>query len=118
MRCVYFSKTKNVERFVKKIDLNAENGIEIDQINEPFLLITYTSGFGEIPDEVTAFLRKNGKFLEGVFGSGNKNWGDNYCKAAKDIANDFEVPLLMEFELAGNLHDVKKFNQIIKEKYE
>ncbi len=114
MKIIYFSKTKNIERFVKKVEYECHNGNEINKIDDKFILITYTTGFGETPEEVTSFLEKNHSNLIGVVGSGNKNWGIYYCLAAKDISKKYDTKLLMCFELAGNKHDVLKFDTLVK----
>jgi len=114
MKFIYFSQTGNIRRFIQKVEVNVDDGNEIDLIEEPFVLITYTTGFGEVPPEVINFLKINRLYLSGVVGSGNKNWGENFCKASTLISKRFNVPILMEFELAGNKHDVEKFNEIVK----
>jgi protein involved in ribonucleotide reduction len=113
MKIIYFSKTGNIKRFSQKIEHNCIDGSTIDQINEKYILITYTFNFGEIPEEVGLFLKKNHNNLKAVIGSGNKNWGILYNKAAIDISQKYNVKLLYQFELAGNIHDVNNVNKII-----
>ena len=56
MKVVYFSFSGNVRRFIKKTELT--NVMEITQSNcsekieEPFILVTGTIGFGEVPQPV------------------------------------------------------------------
>jgi len=75
MRVVYFSLTGNIERFVNKLNISIP--IEVGHIDliteEPFILITYTAKFGEIPESVKLFLEKNENNLRAVIGSGNRN---------------------------------------------
>ncbi len=82
-------------------------------VNEPYLLLTYTTGFGEVPLEVKYFLSNpmNKQNIHYVVGSGNKNWGINYCKAAHIIEQNFNCELLQTFELSGNKFDIEKFKQ-------
>ncbi len=116
MNIVYFSKTNNVKRFCAKLPYQTLVGDEKLVCSEPYILITYTTGFGEIPNTVAKFLENadNQNNLKAVLSSGNKNWGANYAKAADLIAKKYSVPVLMKFELSGNVHDVEKF----KIKYE
>ena len=44
-------------------------------IEEPFLLLTYTDGLGDVPPIVQRFMDKNGKYCRGVAVSGNRNFG-------------------------------------------
>lgn len=117
MNIVYFSQTGNTKKFISKVSNYFEQiktfSIESFNLDEPFILITSTTGFGEIPTPVQTFLNKNDKNLCGVIGSGNKNWGSKYCLAAKKIANIYNVPLLLTFELAGNNQDIDNFKNII-----
>nr|WP_245864492.1 class Ib ribonucleoside-diphosphate reductase assembly flavoprotein NrdI [Paenibacillus donghaensis] len=80
-------------------------------VHEPFVLITYTTGFGEVPKSVDRFLSLNNKNIKGVIGSGNMNWGKFFCGAAETISKQYEVPLLHKFELSGNKKDVEKIKQ-------
>ena len=80
-------------------------------IEEPYILITYTTGFGEIPKEVKSFLKINSGNMAGVVGSGNRNWGSNYNAASKKIANSYNVPLVHTIELSGNTADVDTVKQ-------
>jgi len=71
---VYFSRTGNIKKFVKK--LNYSNVMEITEgiiTNKHFVLIVSTINFGEVPVEYKKFLKNNHKYMIGVSGSGNKN---------------------------------------------
>ena len=82
------------------IELKKDN-IE-SELDEPFLLVTPTINFGEVPPQVGRFLRINHSNLIGVAASGNRNWGDNFAKAGDKISDEYHVPLVMKFELHGN----------------
>lgn len=105
----YASLTGNVRRFVLKTGLAAEEIQPGLTATEPFVLVTYTIGFGRVPPKVARFLEANGGLLKAVAASGNRNWGDNYGKAGDIIAEQYGVPLLLKFELAGTENDVKTF---------
>lgn len=109
MMVYYASLTGNVRRFVAKTGLAAEE-IQPGLIaSVPFILVTYTVGFGGVPAKVSKFIEVNGHLLRGVAVSGNRNWGDNYGKAGDIIAEQYSVPLLLKFELAGTESDVETF---------
>lgn len=109
MLIAYDSKTGNVGRFVKKLDMRNIKIEEDTILNEPFVLITYTTGFGKAPKKTLDFLEKNSKYIVGVAASGNRNWGDNFCKSAITIANIYNIPVIHRFELQGTKRDVQKF---------
>lgn len=115
MLVVYNSVTGNVERFIHKTKLNNIVSIkDINSVDENFILVTSTVGFGKIPTQVTRFLNDNHQYLLGVVASGNKNWGINYAKAGDVISKQYNVPLLMKFELAGTESDVERFIKEVK----
>ncbi|EHJ07929.1 class Ib ribonucleoside-diphosphate reductase assembly flavoprotein NrdI [Staphylococcus simiae] len=113
MKVIYFSFTGNVRRFIKRAEIT--DALEITQsnctevINEPFIIVTGTIGFGEVPNPVQSFLEVNHQNLVGVAASGNRNWGQNFAKAGRTISEQYNVPLLMKFELHGTNNDVIEF---------
>jgi protein involved in ribonucleotide reduction len=111
MIIAYDSKTGNVKRFVNKLNMNVVQISEDTVINEPFVLITYTTGFGQVPKKVAQFLDKNHENLVGVAASGNKNWGDMFCKSADTISDKYKVPVVAKFELSGTKKDVENFRE-------
>ncbi|EJW13901.1 class Ib ribonucleoside-diphosphate reductase assembly flavoprotein NrdI [Paenibacillus alvei] len=112
MLIVYASKTGQVQRFVDRLNMKA---IKIDDtigiVDEPFVLITYTTGFGEVPAEVSEFLRHNKKNLVAVCASGNRNWKENFARAANKISYLYNVPILLKFELQGDDTDTENFKE-------
>lgn len=109
MLIVYDSLTGNVEKFVNKLNMRAIKITEGLQVNEPYVLITYNIGFGQIPESVSSFLADNSSFMRGVASSGNMAWGSMYGKAGKSISIAYKVPLVHTFELAGTQKDVNTF---------
>lgn len=109
----YDSKTGNVERFVNRLKLQREWQVcKIDQLTLPLQaghLITYTTGFGEVPLSTLKFLEAHRDSIRSVSASGNKNWGPNYAMAATRIAARFNLPVLLQFELSGTGEDIRKF---------
>lgn len=109
MRIIYHSTTGNIPRFLSKCGMGGWS-IEIAQkVDEPFILVTNTLGFGEVPDAVTDYLSFNSEYLYGVAASGNRNFGDNFGAAGRIIAQIYDVPLLLTFELSGTDEDVLTF---------
>lgn len=119
MKIVYYSLTGNIKKFLKKTKSNEI--IEIKEnliIDDKFILVTSTVGFGEIPSIVDVFLAKNHKNLVVVVGSGNRNWGVFFANAAKLISKKYNVINPLNFELQGTDEDVEKFKKIREEIYE
>lgn len=119
MLIIYASLTGNIKRFVNKLGIRSLQITEeqMKPVNEPFILITNTLGFGEVPPNVSNFLKDNHHFLRGVAVSGNKVWGSNYGKAGDIICNQYGVPLLLKFELSGTNQDVETFMQEVGKLY-
>lgn len=121
MLIVYYSLTGNVRRFIHKSGQPRSIPLETAMtqgISEPFILVTGTIGFGQVPDAVIQFLERYHQYLSAVVASGNRNWGQNFAKAGDIISTTYHVPLLMKFELHGNARDVELFNKKVEECYE
>lgn len=86
------------------------------KMSEPFIIVTptYDKEVTEIWDD---FLEtaNNKKWLKGVAGGGNINFGQLYVFTAKDIARDYGVPLLHKFEFQGNDLDVAKLKKAVND---
>ncbi|MFF2093890.1 class Ib ribonucleoside-diphosphate reductase assembly flavoprotein NrdI [Paenibacillus sp. NPDC058174] len=114
MLVVYDSRTGNVKRFINKLNMRAVPIQEQSEVDEPFVLITYTTGFGQVPERVMSFLEKNSDHLCGVSASGNRNWGDGFAKSADTISEMFGVPVLSKFELSGTNQDMEYFVERVR----
>ncbi|SDB87667.1 class Ib ribonucleoside-diphosphate reductase assembly flavoprotein NrdI [Shouchella lonarensis] len=115
MKMIFASKTGNVRRFVDKLSfLDCQPLQSTLQVDKPFILITYTTGFGDIPLEVRHFLKNNHHFLRGVAASGNRIWGNRFAKSADTISQMYHVPVLHKFELSGTPNDVAIFSQEVE----
>ena len=106
---VYDSKTGNVGRFISKLNMRAIRIEEQREVDEPFVLVTYTTGFGQVPEKVSSFLKTNYKMLRGVSASGNRNWGSGFAKSADTISELYNVPVISKFELSGTSQDMQYF---------
>ena len=118
MKIYYYSMTGNTESFLKRSTFtNYENITSIEDVNEPFIIATGTVNYGEVPLPVDNFLSRHSKYLKGVISSGNRNWGENFAKAGDVIAEKYNVPLIMKFELRGSQKELNQFNERM-EKFE
>ncbi len=111
MLIAYDSRTGNVRRFVEKLKLPSVQIEESMALDQPFVLITYTTGFGQVPEKVVAFLEKNHQKLRGVSASGNRNWGTGFALSADRISEMYGVPVVSKFELSGTSKDVERFEE-------
>ncbi|RKP48991.1 class Ib ribonucleoside-diphosphate reductase assembly flavoprotein NrdI [Cohnella endophytica] len=114
MLIAFDSRTGNVRRFVDKLKVPSIQIEETMTIDEPFVLVTYTTGFGQVPDKVMSFLKQNHKRMRGVIASGNRNWGEGFARSADTISELYGVPVLGKFELAGTNRDVERFTQEVR----
>lgn len=116
---VFTSRTGNNRDIVSKI-----SGIKILELNEqlvvtePYFLLTYTDGLGEVPNKVWHFLHhdvSNVTNLRGVIASGNTNFGtDMFCKSADIISEKYNVPIIRKIELRGFYEDIKAIEESYK----
>ncbi|ENQ3077607.1 class Ib ribonucleoside-diphosphate reductase assembly flavoprotein NrdI [Bacillus sp. WLY-B-L8] len=115
MLIAYDSMTGNVKRFIHKLNMPAVQINENLVLDEEYVLITYTTGFGNVPERVLQFLERNHERLKGVAASGNRNWGDMFGASADKIATRYEVPVVSKFELSGTNKDVEFFKERVLE---
>src|SRR5699024_10020102 len=115
MKVVYFSFSGNVRRFIKRTELTDVMELKknncSERIEEPFVLVIVTIGFGEVQQPVQSFLDVNEDLLKAVAASGNRNWGQNFAKAGRSISERYQVPLLLKFEVQGTANDVNEFKE-------
>jgi len=112
---LYFdSRTGNVRRF---IDWTAQRITEDPEAREPGHLVTYTTKIGHVPESTRQFMNEHSDRIYSVTSSGNRNWGTRFGLAADIIADDYDVPLAMKFELSGTMEDISQFIDIIKNYY-
>lgn len=115
MKVCYASRTGNVEALVGSLGLDDALRINdgSESINEDYILITYTDGYGDIPAEVEAFLASNSANLKGVIASGDKSYGDAYGLAGDKIAEQYNVPLLYKLENSGTDEEIAEIQVIL-----
>jgi protein involved in ribonucleotide reduction len=115
MKVAFASMTGKVKEFAGNLEFETVHIKSDTVIDEPFVLITYTIRFGEIPDEVEEFLKHNSVNLVAVVGSGDTIWGNNFCKGAKTISQRYNIPLLHTFEKSGLKSDLTTVTNKIRE---
>lgn len=122
----YSSASGLVRSFAEKLGRPVFNLAEKEhrssEVSGPWVLLTpsYKSGNATndtIPQAVKRFLRSahNRRHLVGVMGSGNRNFGQYYQKAAREIAAISGRPVIFEFELSGESWDVAQCQRIMAE---
>ena len=116
MYIYYDSKTGNVERFIKKMQIQRPEWhfIKIKPamiIENEGHFLTFTTKIGEIPATTDEFLQNenNNKLLKSVSSSGNRNWGQFFALAADKIHQKYGIPVLMKFELSGTNTEVENY---------
>lgn len=112
MKIYYDTFTKNVEKFCHKLPFECQKITENLIVDEHYVLITYTTGFGQVPNTTQDFVTKNPQIIA-IASSGNKNWGDNYAKSADIISKQFNLNYIFKFELQGTKKDIEKFESWI-----
>ncbi|NLM66623.1 MAG: class Ib ribonucleoside-diphosphate reductase assembly flavoprotein NrdI [Enterococcus sp.] len=141
MNLLYISISGNTRSFAKRIQqhseiMHQENPdfpiIQLKEIhdNSPFekeespyfvSLPTYLEGGNGVDsgdqEILTQSMREYIEYAEnaalclGVIGSGNKNFGHQYCLTAKQYAAQFDVPVVADFELRGNQKEIEQIYQ-------
>jgi protein involved in ribonucleotide reduction len=123
---VYFSSSsENTLRFVERLGLPALRiPLEVKQrleVTEPYILIVPSYGgggiAGAVPAQVIRFLNNanNRALLRGVIASGNRNFGEGFCRAGDVIAQKCQVPYLYRFELLGTDQDIENVRKGVSE---
>ena len=86
-------------------------------MDEPYVLISpcYADDDGSkaVPKQVIRFLNNSGNraLMQGVIGSGNRNFGNRFAYAGDVIAKKCGVPCLYKFELSGTPTDIMNVEQ-------
>lgn len=125
MKVVFMSLTGNVRQFVKSLNLDETETIEIDEAlfstkgipslqGEKYILIVPT--YDEYMTEcIRDFIDENkAENCLGTIGSGNLNFDSLYLFTIKDLKRDYSIPILYGFEYFGNKDDVDAVKQIIQ----
>lgn len=122
MKVVYFTVTGQTRRFAKKLNAEGFETIEINPTNpefrmdEPFILITPTYEEA-ITAPVNDFLdyANNADHLQGIVGTGNRNFAELFIFTAKDLAAEYHAPIVYAFEFSGTPRDVANFKKVVNQ---
>ncbi len=112
MKYAFASRTGNVEEIISSLGIDAlriNDGSE--SIDEPYILFTYTDGYGDVPAEVENFSDGKWHIDSRVVCSGDTNYGDAYCQAADKISEDYGCEILYKVENSGTPEDTKTSKQ-------
>lgn len=117
IKIVYFSLTGQTRRFIKKVDLPAyeiTTETSLHEINEPYLLVvpTYEPDVLIVVDDFLKY-KSNAQNIRGVAGGGNRNFADLFIYTAKNIAKEYQIPLVFAFEFNGTTEDVTNFRKVV-----
>lgn len=113
---VYWTLIGNTRKLVHKLEVNSleltwDNCLEL-KLEEPFLLVTPTYA-KESTDLVWDFLEdeQNRAFCRGIIGTGNRNFASLFCYTARDLSEEYGVPLVHSVEFQGSSYDVKRIKE-------
>ena len=118
MLIVYLSLTGNTRRFVEKLDMKSlelEHTEPFVEVDEDYVVIipTYSDTISDIVCDFIDF-KNNRKFLKGIVGGGEKNFGSQYIFSAKDVSREYSSPLVFNFEKSGTNDDVSNFKKEVQ----
>lgn len=139
VKIVYASMTGNTEEISEILESTIEEaGFEVEreecsEVDVDFfddadacVIATYTYGDGELPFEFEDFFDEledkdlSGKIF-GVVGSGDKEYGDLYCKSAYDFVEVFEktgaekAAVTVEIENNAEEEDIEALKNFVQE---
>lgn len=99
---VYASRTGNIRSIIQKLGLPALDIAELNELDVPYLLFTYTDGLGSVPPIVDQFMTTYHDQCKGIIVSGNRNFGHAFFGRAGDLlAAKYGIPLVEKLELRG-----------------
>ena len=111
---IYYTLSGNTESFARKLTDEPLDIKDVKRTNQPFVLLTPTYKFGQVPDIVSEWLKDNHTNMVGVVSFGNRNWGSEFFGKAGDIISEmYNVPLVRKVELRGTEEDVAYITEFI-----
>ena len=115
------SSTRNTETLANKLTTPTIR-IGKDPVDDYTVIMTPTFEQPRladyIPRPVRTWLGHNGQWIIGVIGTGNRNFGADYCRAAHDIADCLGVPVLYRAELMGTPTDIDAIDTGVQQHWE
>ena len=112
---VFASRTGNVRYIVQKLGCPASELTEAMNVEQSFILFTYTDSLGNVPQTVLRFLEQYASFCIGTFISGNRNFGALFAGAGREIEQRFDIPTLYTVDLRGFPSDYDVMKKIYNE---
>lgn len=118
MLIVYYSSNSGGTRRIA--DNLSTQTVELSEYDgySPYVLMvpTYEQRRGGFtPKPVQNFLDVHADNMIGVIGTGNMNFGEHYCRAARDIAQAHNVPILWRVDIMGTSEDYRTIDAGIKQ---
>lgn len=116
-KVVYYSQTGQTRKFVNKLEGYESLEITPDKcevtMDEPFLLVmpSYESHVHPVVIDTACHFLETGNNIElckGLFGGGNRNFAQLFCVTARELAKEYGIPVLHEFEFQGSKTDVEQ----------
>ena len=110
MLIVYYSSNSGGTRRIAD-NLNTQT-VELSKYDghSPYVLMvpTYEQRRGGFtPRPVQNFLDTHAGSMIGVIGTGNRNFGEHYCRAAHDVSQAYNVPILWRIDIMGTVDDYR-----------
>ncbi|MER2106828.1 MAG: class Ib ribonucleoside-diphosphate reductase assembly flavoprotein NrdI [Solibacillus sp.] len=113
---VFASRTGNVRAVVSKLGLPNIEMTENLVVAEPFLLMTYTDGLGDVPQMVEDFMQVNAIYCKGIVASGNQNFGHALFAGSGDkLTTKYGIPLVCKMDLRGKQADLALIQSFYEE---
>ena len=109
----FASRTGNVRAIVERLNVPAIEITETLLVEQPFVLCTYTDGLGAVPARVEHFMAHNYEHCIGVIASGNRNFGENFARAADLLAARYNVPIVAKLDLRGQAADFQQIQNFL-----
>lgn len=113
--------TQGTGNLTKHLNYPATNITGAEPPTHPYILITPTyAGHpdkgGYTPSAIKHWLgnKQAQQNLVGIIGTGDINWGKEYCAAADELAQQHHVPVLYRVDRWGNAQDHRNINNGIK----
>lgn len=103
---------------------------DFDDEREPFFAFvpTYLDGGNGIDSGVKELMtnvlgeyiayHNNARQCDGVIGSGNRNFNEQYCLTARRYAHQFNAPFLADYELRGTSADIERIYNLLAKQVE
>lgn len=107
MKVIYNSKTGKTKEFAIKVSPYSVSTEDYQETDEDILLITYTTGVGQVPLQVVKFIEKYGSKIKAVVATGNKEKHPNtFAFACDKISKQLNIPCILKVQLKGTDEDV------------